>query len=240
MKKNSQAEFYSGEASAYEATRYGSRYGRMFRLVQRAAIRRSLVPADRILDVATGTGQMLPVLSEFGSSVVASDLTPAMLKEARRIFADDERIAYSVGDACRLPYRDGAFDIVASSRFLHLFDQSTQAALISEMARVLRPGGTLIVDFYSSDARRIFALPVAIYRVLLRKRPENDYRVSICEARDMIAAAGLSVERVDGLGNFILAPIAWLNLSAICSLAEWLGCIFPRMSEQFLVTAKKS
>lgn len=240
MKKNDQAEFYSSEAPAYEATRYGSRYGRMFRLVQRAAIRRSLVPAARILDVATGTGQMLPVLSEFGSSVVATDLTPAMLKEARRIFSDDERIGYAVGDACRLPYRDGAFDIVASSRFLHLFDQATQAALIAEMARVLRPGGTLIVDFYSSDARRIFSLPVAIYRMVLQKRPENDYRVSIREAREMMAAAGLSVKRVNGLGNFLLAPIVWLNLSTICSLAEWLGCVFPRMSEQFLVVATKS
>lgn len=239
MERNDHAAFYSGEASGYEATRYGSRYGRMFRLIQRAAIRRSLVPAERILDVATGTGQMLPVLSAFGSCVVASDLTPAMLREARRAYADDARIVYAVGDAGRLPYRDGAFDIVASSRFLHLFDPATQERLVAEMARVLRPGGTLIVDFYNSDARRIFLLPIAIYRKLLRKRPENDHRVSIREAERMIAAAGLQVEKVEGLGNFLLAPIAWLNLSVLCSLAEWLGAQVPRMSEQFLVSARK-
>lgn len=239
MEKNNQVAFYSGEAAGYEATRYGSRYGRMFRQVQRAAIRRSLMPVDRILDVATGTGQMLPVLSAFGSCVVASDLTPAMLKEARKEFSDDVRIVYAVGDAGRLPYRDDAFDVVASSRFLHLFDHATQAALVAEMARVLRPGGTLVVDFYNSDARRIFFLPIAIYRKLLRKRPENDHRVSIREAQEIIIAAGLRVERVEGIGNFLLAPIAWLNFSVLCALAEWLGASFPRMSEQFLIAARK-
>lgn len=239
MEKSSHRSFYSDEASDYESTRYGSRYGKIFRALQRKAVSESLVPVENILDVATGTGQMLPVLSGFAKYVVASDLTPEMLREAKRNHGEDGRILYMVGDAARLPYADGAFDVVASSRFLHLFNASMQRDLILEMARVLRPGGKLIVDFYSADARRIFWPPIAIYRMLMRKRPENDYRVSIREARTMMNMAGLKVERLKGLGNFLMVPFLWLPFSVVESIGIWLGTHVPWLSEQFLISASK-
>ncbi|MFO1506777.1 MAG: class I SAM-dependent methyltransferase [Lysobacterales bacterium] len=231
--------FYTSEAASYEATRYGSRYGRLFRILQRAAVAQSVGQAQRILDVATGTGQMLPVLAHAAGLVVASDLTPAMLSEARLTFPDRDGIAYSVGDASRLPFFDGSFDVVASSRFLHLFEPAMQAILINEMARVLKPGGTLIVDFYSHDGRSAFKVPVALYRTLLRKRPENDFRVSITDAQAMVKASGLDVTNIRGLGNFLLLPLAWLPMSWLVRSAARLGSRWPRMSEQFLLTARK-
>lgn len=239
MENPSHRSFYSDEAAEYEVTRYGSRYGQMFRLLQRKAVRKSLEPASNILDVATGTGQMLPVLSEFGECVVASDITPEMLLEARRNHVANDRILYLVGDATRLPYADGTFDIVASSRFLHLFNPSMQHDLISEMARVVRPGGKLVVDFYSADGRRIFWLPISLYRRLKKKRPENDFRVSIRQAKAMIEDAGLKVERLEGLGNFLLVPLLWLPYAAVESVASWAGMHAPWLSEQFLVSARK-
>lgn len=239
MEKPDHRSFYSDEAAEYEVTRYGSRYGQMFRTLQRMAVRRSLEPAGNILDVATGTGQMLPVLSDFGGYVVASDITPEMLFEARRNCGADDRILYLVGDATCLPYADGAFDIVASSRFLHLFDSSMQHDLVLEMARVVRPGGKLVVDFYSADARRFFWLPISLYRKLMKKRPENDFRVSIRQASAMIEDAGLKIERLEGLGNFFLAPLLWLPYAVVQSMATWLGMHVPWLSEQFLISARK-
>ena len=239
MEKNNHRSFYSDEAVEYERTRYGSRYGKLFRSLQRTAVRESLEPAETILDVATGTGQMLPVLAEFGKHVVASDVTPEMLREARSNHGTGGQITYMVGDATRLPYVDDSFDIVASSRFLHLFDPAMQRSLILEMARVVRPGGTLVVDFYNADARRIFWLPITVYRKLMRKRPENDFRVSIRQAQQMIRDAGFEVERLEGVGNFLLAPLLWLPLAAIESIARWLGTHIPWMSEQFLISARK-
>jgi ubiquinone/menaquinone biosynthesis C-methylase UbiE len=45
-----------------------------------------------------------------------------------------------------LPYRDGVFDIVFCSRFLHLFPNEAYPELVGEMARVLRPGGYLVIE----------------------------------------------------------------------------------------------
>jgi SAM-dependent methyltransferase len=242
MEKSEHRDFYTEEAGGYEAKRYGSRYGRLFRMLQRDAVTRFLGPEAthaRILDVASGTGQMLPALATAADCVVASDLTPAMLAVARKNCASLPAIVYCVSDATRLPYADGAFDAVASSRFLHLFPVSQQQALIAEMSRVLAPGGTLVVDFYSLNARRIFAPAVWIYRTLLRKRPENDYRVSLRAARKMIEDAGLRMTRQEGIGNFVLVTLLWLPQPWLLRAARWAGKNCACLSEQFMVAARK-
>lgn len=239
MARTDQRSFYSGEAAAYETTRYGSRYGRMFRMLHRSAVQQVVGNAHRVLDVATGTGQMLPVLASVAGFLIASDLTPAMLHEAKRVAPTGGGIQFCVADAMRLPYEDATFDVVASSRFLHLFEPRIQSELINEMTRVLRSGGTLVTDFYSADARRIFKIPIRFYRSLMRKRAENDFRVSIRDARAMIEASGLKIAHVHGLGNFLLVPLLWLPLSWLIRIAGWLGHSWPQMSEQFLVVARK-
>lgn len=239
MEKKDHKTFYDQEASAYEITRYGSPYGRLFRAAHLSTLDQVLEPAQRVLDVASGTGQLLPALVKYGQEVVAIDLTPAMLEESRKRHAGEPRITYAVGDASRLPYPDHSFDIVASARFLHLFEPHRQAEFIAEMARVLRPGGLLVVDFYSSDARRLFWLPIALYRFLARKRPENDYRVDLRFARDTLQALGLRPVATRGLGNFLLLPLLWLPLKWQLRLALWLGERAPRLSEQFLMVARK-
>lgn len=243
MGMNEQRDFYSSEAATYENKRYGSRYGRMFRKLQRAAVTRGMAYSNKpakALDVATGTGQMLPVLAASGASVVAVDLTEAMLSEARRTAAGIEGIEYRIADAEKLPYPPAEFDVVASSRFLHLFEASKQQHLLLEMARVLKPGGILIVDFYSTDSRRIFAIPVTLYRMLLRKRPENDHRISIGVAGEMLGVAGLQPIFTQGIGNFLLAPLLWLPLPWLVKFGSWMGKNCPKMSEQFLVVARKT
>jgi ubiquinone/menaquinone biosynthesis C-methylase UbiE len=236
-------DFYSKEAVGYESKRYGSRYGRLFRIWQRNAVDRALTASprnQRILDVATGTGQMLPSLAAVGELVIASDLTAAMLAVARNNCAEFSAIRYCVADATKLPYLEGSFDAVASSRFLHLFEPAQQQALIVEMAKALSTKGTLIVDFYSSDGRRVFAPMISPYRLLFRKRPENDHRVSIGEAREMIEAAGLRVSSIEGLGNFLLVPWLWLPQRWLLRAGVWMGRNCAFMSEQFIVVARKA
>jgi ubiquinone/menaquinone biosynthesis C-methylase UbiE len=235
-------DFYTGEAASYETVRYGSKYGRLFRTIHRNAIVRILSSRQgwkNALDVASGTGQLLPPLLAVTDLVVASDLTPAMLKVSRSNNVLQSKLAFCVADATRLPYNSASFEIVASARFLHLFEPDRQTALIGEMARVLASDGLLIVDFYSLTSRRIFGPLIWAYRTLLRKRPENDHRVSGVMARRMVEAAGLKVVEVRGVGNFLLAPLSWLPQKWLLAVAFALSGRFAALSEQFIVVASK-
>jgi ubiquinone/menaquinone biosynthesis C-methylase UbiE len=98
----------------------------------------------RALDVGTGTGRCLPILSGAGARlVVGVDLSLAMLRQAS---FDAHTLC---ADACRLPFADGSFDFVSSS--LMAGDVEDLGAWVRESARVLARGGTLLYsDFHPS------------------------------------------------------------------------------------------
>lgn len=102
-------------------------------------------PEDRVLDVACGPGIVACELARIARHVTGSDLTPAMLEQARerQRSAGLDNLTWELGDATRLPYADDTFDLVVTRySFHHLLDP--QAAL-AEMQRVCRPGGKVAV-----------------------------------------------------------------------------------------------
>jgi ubiquinone/menaquinone biosynthesis C-methylase UbiE len=109
-------------------------------------------PAPRVLDVATGTARGPLLLGSqpwFGGAIDGLDLTPAMLVRAQaKISAAglEGRIALHQGNAGKLPWPDGSFDLVMSLEALEFFPRPRGA--LAEMSRVLRPGGVLIVSKY--------------------------------------------------------------------------------------------
>ena len=108
------------------------------RLVKFAGVR----AGQQVLDVACGTGVVAITAARMGAKVSAIDLTPELLTRAR----DNSRLAgvevdWREGDAEKLPFNDGAFDVVLS-QFGHMFAPRPGLA-ISEMLRVLKPGGTI-------------------------------------------------------------------------------------------------
>ena len=111
----------------------------------------------RALDAGTGTGRYLPILRAAGAHVVVGiDMSMAMLGRAT------VTVPRVCGDACHLPFRDSAFDLVCSS--LMAGDVSNLASWIREAARILEPGGHLVYsDFHPSWAaerwRRTFRAP---------------------------------------------------------------------------------
>lgn len=109
-------------------------------------------PFDSLLDLGTGTGRMLELLAPLYSRAVGIDASPAMLSVAR---ANLDRAGLSkaqvrLGDIQHLPFGRNAFDVVTIHQVLHYLDEPERA--IAEAARVLRPGGRLIVaDFAPHD-----------------------------------------------------------------------------------------
>jgi ubiquinone/menaquinone biosynthesis C-methylase UbiE len=102
-------------------------------------------PDDLLLDVAAGTGHAARELAGRVRAAVAVDVTPAMLA-AGSAAAGEQGIAnviFQLGDATRLPFLDGSFDVVVSRFALHHMPQPKLA--VAEMARCLRPGGRLAI-----------------------------------------------------------------------------------------------
>ncbi len=112
---------------------------------------------ERVLDVGCGTGVLLERLGRAHPGLALNGVDPAeaMLEEARQRCG--ERVPLKQGEAEALPFGDDAFDVVVSVSALHYFSDPRRA--ISEMARVLRPGGTLVVTDWCADflAMRLFS-----------------------------------------------------------------------------------
>ena len=94
----------------------------------------------KALDVGCGEGRFCRMLKRHGIDVTGIDPTPAMIAAAR---ARDVDGAYLEATAERLPFGDQTFDLVVS--YLSLIDIPDIHAAIPEMARVLRPGGALLI-----------------------------------------------------------------------------------------------
>jgi demethylmenaquinone methyltransferase / 2-methoxy-6-polyprenyl-1,4-benzoquinol methylase len=112
-------------------------------------------PRDTVLDVATGTGAVArELLERKGCTVVGLDQSPEMLAEARRRLPSS--VTLVEGTADELPFPDAAFDALTFTYLLRYV--SDPAATLCELARVVRPGGTI--------AGLEFALPRGPWRPL--------------------------------------------------------------------------
>jgi demethylmenaquinone methyltransferase / 2-methoxy-6-polyprenyl-1,4-benzoquinol methylase len=107
---------------------------------ERAAELAAIGPGDRALDVATGTGDLAVALRRRGAEVVGVDFSERMLQLAREKAPD---VRFEVGNALELPYADDEFDAATVGFGARNF--SDLPAGLAEMARVVRPGGRVVV-----------------------------------------------------------------------------------------------
>jgi len=105
-----------------------------------------LIPrAARVADIGTGTGGMLPFLSEIAESIVAVDISKEMLRHARQRAKSLglDNVEFVKADLGDLPLDDASVDAAFATLVLH--HAPDPRAAVREMARVLRPGGTLVI-----------------------------------------------------------------------------------------------
>ncbi len=111
-----------------------------------SAVSAALPPdAHRVLDLAAGTGKLTQSLIGRGLDVVAVEQLPGMLAELARLLPAAKAV---LGSAEAIPLRDGIFDCVVVGQAFHWFDRDRALA---EIARVLRPGGTLSLLWNHDD-----------------------------------------------------------------------------------------
>jgi SAM-dependent methyltransferase len=118
------------------------------------------IPAGtRVLDVATGTGNLAIPLARNGAVVTGLDIAPNLLVQAReRAAAEGLTAQFDEGDAEQMPYADASFDAVVTM-FGAMFAPRPEL-VASELARVLRPGGLLAMANWNpaSFTGRMFRL----------------------------------------------------------------------------------
>jgi len=104
-----------------------------------------------ILETAAGTGIATRALRDIlttGVHIVATDLNPDMLEQARGKFAGKQNIEFQTGDAQQLPFDNDCFDAVLCQFSLMFFPD--QLLAMQEAARVLKPGGALLFNVWDS------------------------------------------------------------------------------------------
>ncbi|WP_047491974.1 class I SAM-dependent methyltransferase [Terriglobus sp. TAA 43] len=110
------------------------------------------IPAGaKVLDVATGTGNVAIPLARSGCIVTGVDIAPNLLVQAReRAAAEGLTVTFDEGDAEALPYPDASFDVVVTM-FGAMFAPRPEL-VAKEFARVLRPGGLLAMANWNPES----------------------------------------------------------------------------------------
>jgi demethylmenaquinone methyltransferase / 2-methoxy-6-polyprenyl-1,4-benzoquinol methylase len=127
-----------------------------------------LTPESRVLDLASGTGDVAFALANIGhpAEVVATDFVPEMLAVAEKKAAENPPavpVSFSVADAQDLPFEDASFDVVTVAFGVRNFPERERN--FAEVLRVLKPGGRYIILEFS---RPPFAPWRGVYHVYLR------------------------------------------------------------------------
>ena len=166
-----------------------------FGLIHRRILARAALepPPQAVLDVGCGTGELLRQLAHHApeATLVGLDLSPEMLARARRKL-HPEREALTLGNVYELPFASGSFDLITSTISSHYYLEIDRA--LSELARVCRPGGVLLIASMTNGPLHLLPGPwrseVGAWNARFRSPPVQ---------RAALEAAGFSVEHLEPL-----------------------------------------
>ena len=155
-------------------------------------------PLGRLVDIGTGTGRMIELFAPRAAYAIGIDKSSEMLRLARvKLEAAGITSNLRQGDMYALPLQDESADCVIIHQVLHY--AHSPAAAISEAARVLSPGGTLlIVDFAAHDREEL-------------RETDAHIRLGFDDEsmRSWFAAASLTLDRVEHLAGGELTVTLW-------------------------------
>jgi ubiquinone/menaquinone biosynthesis C-methylase UbiE len=171
---------------------------------------------DRVLDLGCGIGNILIALAEqidFTHPATGVDISPDLIRIGEREIAGAglrDRIELRVAPATRLPFEDGAFDVVLTSHVLKHLDDDTLLASFREVARVLRPGGRFLLWEFAKSPRSA----LLFWSARLTGLPPPFQLRTVAEFSRALQLTGFDrVVRI-GSGFFFLPPVPRIALLA--------------------------
>jgi ubiquinone/menaquinone biosynthesis C-methylase UbiE len=145
------------------------------------------------LDLACGPGLVVCAFAPHVRHATGIDITPAMLDQARQLQAEKRlrNISWIEGDVTRLPFARGEFSVVTSRYAFHHFPEPL--AVLKEMIRVTKPGGTILI----ADSAPAAAKADAFNRMEKLRDPSHVRAMSLEEWRQLLTEAGLTPSHIE-------------------------------------------
>jgi len=170
--------------------------------------------SDRCLDIGTGTGHTAAALAERAAQIVGLDPSEGMLRAAQGLYGDLNNLEFVLAPAAETGLAPESFDLITARHTLHHHPDVT--ATLGEVARLLKPGGRLvIVDEVTPDSR-----VDAWYDAVERARDPTHVRAySMGEWRAFIAGAGLEWIVGDSETRYPIDVASWLGRMNLDTLA---------------------
>lgn len=100
-----------------------------------------------VLDVGCGSGRGIVAFASSASLAIGCDASVDMLGATARKLKGRKSWGLACAYAQQLPFASDSFDVVSTFNFLHLFSVPTQRQMVSEIKRVTKPGGTILLEF---------------------------------------------------------------------------------------------
>jgi ubiquinone/menaquinone biosynthesis C-methylase UbiE len=200
----------------------------------------ALSGTERVLDVATGAGHTAFALAPYAAEVVALDITHEMLAVAQQeaVHRQLSTIRFLEGDAQELPCADASFEVVTCRQAAHHFPQVRRA--ISEWARVLKPGGKLVLlDSISPEEPEIDAF---LHEIEVLRDPSHVRNHRFSEWKTMLNEAGLVVSSTRQWSIFLDIP-SWTQrmrtpASSVATIEQLLRNASPAIRERLGIEEK--
>ena len=172
----------------------------------------SVADSSVVLDVGCGLGTEIVRLASQGGRrgrVYGVDASEMMIREARRRAKDlDLSVDFRVSDAQSLPFDDSSFDVCRAERVLLYIGDPSKA--VDEMARVIRPGGRVVVFDFDYGARFIDSDFAAMTRQIENLLAQDPRHPAIGRALPhLMRQAGLNVDAIEPVTLTITLAIAW-------------------------------
>jgi len=144
-------------------------------------------PPGNLCDMGCGPGHIARYLRDAGATVFGIDLSPQMLRQARKLNPD---ISFREGNMLALDLNDGSLAGIAAFYAIVNIPQSSLLFVFQEMGRVLQPGGLLLLAFHAGDQ--------VLHEAELWGQPifMDFFLFPTSSIRNLVETAGLTIEEI--------------------------------------------
>ena len=198
---------------------------------------------DVVLDAGCGSGRNISLLSPLVKEIVGIDFSEQMLDRAKEKVASEKlsNVTLHQGTVTQLTFPNNSFDKVICASVLQYLDDKDCAASISEMLRVCKPGGTLVLHVKNGTSLYGTSIKLArkVSSLLGRKVKPEIYRSRSWHER-AVANAGGKIVDCDGFGfltfvpcpNAIVKWLLWLEMNVLTLAA------FKKLAVNYKITVR--